>query len=422
MNLRDRLNAHFKKNPDDVPPEPPHEGDSRTRLKLERLLRVTRPEGSEWATADPVPIERALPGEVVDTPAGPAFRIVRSYAPDTPWGRVRLGDYLGLDRTALARLGGDPRLSGLAPESLRFIDTETTGLAGGTGTYAFLIGVGEWKDDSVTVTQYLLRDFDEEPAVLSAFAGHLEPPAGLVTFNGKSFDLPLLETRRVMNRADGAWLDLPHFDLLHPSRRIWKLRLVQCALARLEAGVLGVERENDIDGAQIPQVYFDYLRSGDARELARVVEHNRFDILSMFALLAHAVTLYHDAPDDLPAPDLFSLGRLHHGHGDRETGREIMSRAVDSGMEENQEAQALWHMAKAHRMAGEHDRAAEVWRRLVDLMPEDPSACVELAKHHEHRTGDLEQALEWVQRAKRAAGDLPELEHREARIRRKMGG
>jgi tetratricopeptide (TPR) repeat protein len=199
------------------------------------------------------------------------------------------------------------------------------------------------------------------------------------------------------------------------------MRLVQCALQRLEQHVLGVEREGDIEGGDIPQVYFDYLRSGDARELARVVEHNRLDILSMVALLAHAVALYRETPADLPAPDLFSLGRIRHGHGDREAGRECMSRAVDSGLEEGQEAQALWLMARAHRQAGEFEQAVAAWQRLVALVPEDPQAYVELAKHHEHRTGDLAQALEWVRRARRAAGESPDLDRRETRIRRRLG-
>ncbi len=473
MDLRDRLNAHFKKSAPRAPEPAPEPKE--TRRRLERLLRAVSGEAAAEEPApevssdagdpaagaereagggrpahaideeivgrarrtgaedpcpdlrDPLPVERAVPGEEFPTPRGRAFRIVRRWPIDTAWGGVRFREFLDVDRAALARLGKDPRLADVPLEGFRFVDTETTGLAGGTGTYAFLVGVGEVRRDEVVLTQYLLRDFEEEGALLHALGGHFEPPAGLVSFNGKAFDLPLLETRRVMNRADGCWIELPHFDLLHPARRIWKLRLVQCALTRLEAGVLGVEREADIEGSRIPEVYFDYLRSGDARELARVVEHNRLDILSMVALLAHAVSLYgrpEEHADRLPPSDLFSLGRLHHVQGDRDRGREVMDRAVRSGLEESQEAQVLWLMAKAHRQAGEWERAVEAWERLVSLAPDDPAPYVELAKHYEHRGNRLDLALEWVARAKQSAGasgvGLAALEHREARLRKKL--
>lgn len=432
MNLRDRLNAQFRTPSNPVSrPVDPAESPGATRARLDRLFQPGRNEtGEPEATRDPLPIEAALPGEVVSTPAGPVYRIERRMPLTTGWGQVRLGDVCGLDAGALIGLGRDRRFGVLAAGQLRFLDTETTGLAGGTGTYPFLIGGARVEEDDLVVTQWLLREFSEEAAALRLFGDWLAPPCGLVTFNGKSFDLPLLETRRVMNRVDGGWLELPHFDLLHPARRIWKMRLARCPLTRLERVVLGYERENDIDGALIPQVYFDYQRTGDARELARVVEHNRLDIVSMVALLAHAVKLYgapHEHADQLPAPDLFSLGKLHHGDGNRTLGRDCMETAVRSGLEDVQEAAALHQMARAHRQAGEHERAAEVWQRLTQIAPEDPVAYIELAKHHEHNTGDWAAALTWVEKALRTpAGEDPDgqaaLAHRAARLRRKQTG
>src|SRR5207302_806542 len=148
---------------------------------------------------------------------------------------------------------------GLAAERPLFLDTETTGLAGGPGTYAFLVGAGWIEGDAFVVTQHFMRDLDEEPALLAALAPLLERAGGVVTFNGSGFDLPLLETRFVLARR--RWpATLPHLDLLRPSRRVWTGCLDDCRLGTLERDVLGLSREEDVPGAVIPSLYFDWLR------------------------------------------------------------------------------------------------------------------------------------------------------------------
>src|SRR5207245_11750591 len=196
----------------------------------------------------------------------------------------------------------------LAAYLLIFLVTETTGLAGGTGTYAFLVGAGWIEGDVFVVAQHFMRDLDEEPALLAALAPLLERAGGVVTFNGAGFDLPLLETRFVLARR--RWpATLPHLDLLRPSRRVWTGCFDDCRLGTLERDVLGLAREEDVPGALIPSLYFDWLRRRRAAPLARVFAHNRDDVLSLAALVGWFGVALGAAPA-LRAEEWAGLGRL----------------------------------------------------------------------------------------------------------------
>src|SRR5438309_10017883 len=272
---------------------------------LRRIIRRIETRRPPRAAAEP--IERVVGGEVVDTGAGSLLVVRREYPLAHRHGRVPLD---GVRRAPLdvlarvARVEGD----GLAAERLLFLDTETTGLAGGTGTYAFLVGAGWVEGDTFVVTQHFMRDLDEEPALLAALAPLLERASGVVTFNGAGFDLPLLETRFILARR--RWPPaLAHLDLLRPSRRVWSARFADCRLATLEREVLGLLREDDVPGAVIPGLYFEFLRSRRAAPLARVFAHNRDDVLSLVALLGwFGRALLGDA--HLQAEELAGLARL----------------------------------------------------------------------------------------------------------------
>src|SRR6202140_1174071 len=175
------------------------------------------------------------------------------------------------------------------PEKWLFLDTETTGLSGGTGTYAFLIGLAWWDAGGLQVEQLFLRDFSEEHSLLHELAARLAERPVLVTFNGKSFDWPLLENRFTMTRAIKVPQLAAHLDLLHPARALWKLRLGSVRLVELERHVLDAERPgwhrgDDVASALIPQFYFDYLRGGTTDPLAGVVKHNQMDLRGLAAL------------------------------------------------------------------------------------------------------------------------------------------
>src|SRR5438309_4805441 len=223
---------------------------------LRRIIRRIETRRPPRVAAEP--IERVVGGEVVDTGAGSLLVVRREYPLTHRHGRVPLD---GVRRAPLdvlarvARVEGD----GLAAERLLFLDTETTGLAGGTGTYAFLVGAGWIEDDRFVVVQHFMRDLDEEAALLAALAPLLERASALVTFNGSGFDVPLLETRFILGRR--RWpAALLHLDLMHPARRVWAARFVDCRLSTLEREVLGHRRENDVPGSVIPSLYFDFLR------------------------------------------------------------------------------------------------------------------------------------------------------------------
>ena len=190
-----------------------------------------------------------------------------------------------------------------------FLDTETTGLAGGAGTAAFLIGVGWVEGERFHVRQYFMRDYHEEAALLHGLADELARFESLVTFNGKMFDVPLLDARFRLNRARFPLGDAPHLDLLHPARRLWKARLESCRLQSLEAALMGLRRHGDIPGEEIPQIYFDFVRRRDARKLARVFDHNRQDIVSLAALAVLACQWVEEGCAE-DARDVYSLARV----------------------------------------------------------------------------------------------------------------
>jgi len=255
----------------------------------------------------PQPIEEVLGGELVDTGEGTLLVVRREFPLSHRHGRQTLGAVLEapLDLLSTVARAEHPVED---TRGLLFLDAETTGLAGGTGTYAFLVGAAWLEDDRLVLTQHFMRDFDEEPALLAALGPLLERASGLVTFNGATFDLPLLETRFLMTRR--RWpATLTHLDLLRPARRVWTSCLADCRLATLEREVVGVVREDDIAGGLIPSLYFDFLRSRRAAPLGRVLAHNRDDVLTLVGLLGwfgKALT----SREELSAAELGGLGRL----------------------------------------------------------------------------------------------------------------
>src|SRR5438445_5756541 len=209
------------------------------------------------------------------------------------------------------------------PEKWLFLDTESTGLAGGTGTYAFLIGLAWWDAGGLQAEQFFMRDFAEEHSVLQELSQRVAERPVLVTFNGKSFDWPLLENRFTMTRSIAVPKLAAHLDLLHPARALWKLRLGSVRLVELERHVLdaprlGWHRENDVSSALIPQFYFDYLRGGPAEPLAAVVRHNQMDLRGLAALFGKINGLLSEQTDaavEIESLDLLGLSRFFQRRG-----------------------------------------------------------------------------------------------------------
>ncbi len=288
------------------------------------------------------------------------------------------------------------------PSKWLFLDTETTGLAGGTGTYAFLIGLAWWDAGALQVEQFFMRDFGEEHAILHEVAARLAERPVLVTFNGKAFDWPLLENRFTMTRSIAVPRLAAHLDLLHPARALWKLRLGSVRLVELERHVLdaarlGWHRQDDVLAALIPQHYFDYLRGGPAEPLAAVVRHNQMDLRGLAALVGKIdALLASDDGGDVESLDLFGLSRFLQRRGESQRAHSACTQAIDLGLPGEYAGQARRELALLAKRRGEHERAAALWHELVKDQRNGAHACEQLAAYYERKKKDFERALEFA--------------------------
>jgi hypothetical protein len=293
------------------------------------------------------------------------------------------------------------------PEKWLFLDTETTGLAGGTGTYAFLIGLAWWDAGGLQVEQLFMRDFAEEHSVLCQLAARLAERPVLVTFNGKTFDWPLLENRFRMTRSIPVPNLAAHLDLLHPARALWKFRLGTVRLTDLERDVLnpallGWCRQGDVSSKFIPQFYFDYLRGGPPEPLLGVARHNQMDLRGLAALFGKINAMLAeetDADDELHSLDLFGLSKFLHRRGDKGRAQITCAQAVDLGLPVEFHSRAQYDLALMAKRKGEHERAAELWHEILADSADAIHACEQLAIHYEKRVQDYERALEFAHRA-----------------------
>ena len=310
-----------------------------------------------------------------------------------------------LSRTRDENISQRTRAALADPENWLFLDTETTGLAGGTGTYAFLIGMAWWDAGGLQVEQLFLRDFSEEHSLLQAVAEHVAERPVLVTFNGKTFDWPLLENRFTMTRAIRVPQLAAHLDLLHPARALWRLRLGSVRLVELERHVLdarrlGWHREDDVTSSLIPQYYFDYLRGGTAQPLAGVVKHNQMDLRGLAALFGKINSLLESRENgfgETDSLDLFGLSKFLHRRGEKELAQSACAQALDAGLPAEFLSQATRELALMAKRRGELERAAGLWHELVNNPQETVLACEQLAMHYERHARDFARAMEFAQ-------------------------
>jgi len=312
-----------------------------------------------------------------------------------------------LSRTRDESLSRKTRTALEDPTKWLFLDTETTGLAGGTGTYAFLIGLGWWDAGGLQVEQLFMRDFTEEHSILQELSTRVVERPVLVTFNGKSFDWPLLENRFTMTRSIAAPKLAAHLDLLHPARALWKLRLRSVRLAELERHVLdaprlGWHRENDVASALIPQFYFDYLRGGPAAPLAGVVRHNQMDLRGLAALFGKINTLLSepaDSANEIESLDLFGLSRFLQRRGDADRAHSACAQALAIGLPAEFRPKARRDLALMAKHRGEHERAVEIWLDMVADLHEGIHACEQLAIYYERHAKDPAKAAQFAKLA-----------------------
>ena len=362
-----------------------------------------RQERGEPTSARPAPprhrIEEWVAGVEVQTSEGACFVSETRYPLEHLHGQVRVGSLLEHRPSALRLLLGEDEDLEADFYGLAFLDTETTGLAGGTGTYAFLVGIGRFEDGEFVVRQYFMRDIPEEPAMLALVGRTLSECRGLVTFNGRAFDWPLLETRFAMNRQPPPLTDPCHLDLLLPARRLWRRRLKSCAHSSLEEHVLLVRRSSDdVPGWAIPGLYRDFLLWGRAEPLRQVFYHNAHDILSLATLAASlCATLSEPLQALRHGEDLYSLAQRREAAGDLASARELYEQCLRCQLGWEERREAMHRLARLYRRLGRLEDAVTLWRELA--RGKDVEACIALAKYYEHTAHDLARAHQLARRA-----------------------
>ncbi len=392
--------------------------------KLRRMHKKTSPASQpQKSLPDLAP---SLGGEEIAGSEGSFWRIKKQLPGDLRHGPYRLGEIAKLDFSRIS-LWERTSKGEFNPADLVFLDTETTGLAGGTGTAAFLVGMGFWEGERFRLEQYLMRDFPEEPAMLQEISEVLGPKKILITFNGRSFDWPLLQTRFTlarMHKEIPAWEE--HWDLLFWARRLWRKKLSSCSLTSLERNILNFFREGDIPGWEIPQRYFEFVRSGRGELLRDICEHNVWDILSMVGILLHLFGEKYSQAKRVECPrEAIALGRLHEKNGRGNSPEDYYLQAIKKGNKQVR-VEALKNLALYFKKQQNWEKARETWISLLEIQENSILARVELAKIYEHRLPDLSKALQmtmqalvfaWHEGWERAAA---ELDYRRKRLERKL--
>jgi len=296
-------------------------------------------------------------------------------------------------RETVMLMQGDDMPEAFDPERILYLDTETTGLMG-AGTVAFEVGLGWQESGKFHVRQLVMRDYPEERFLLEEIVRVAENFDVVCSFNGKTFDLPLLRNRFIMNRIRTNCLDKPHIDLLHIARRVWKLRLRHCNLTNLEEALLGIPRVDDLPGAQVPERFFSYLKTGDFTLLDDVLDHNEQDIVSLQNLLCHMCRMYENPEQLRFDEDVYSMGvaldRFHHA----EEARRCYELAGGS-----MHAASQSRLAQSYRKSGERDEAVRIWQGMIARREGGIAPYVELAKHYEHVQKDYAAAMDVVRKA-----------------------
>jgi uncharacterized protein YprB with RNaseH-like and TPR domain len=395
-------------------------------VDLDRLRQIVRagpePARRRESTADPVAgghtgpdlgtMGAILGGQPIETEGGSCLLVERCYEAGRHHGRMRVADCVVEDGESLRLLDRrlpPARAAGPGEPRVVFLDLETTGLSGGAGTVAFLVGCGWFDNGAFKTRQFVLGSFVAERALLAAVADFIDPASLIVTYNGKTFDLPVMETRWLFHRMDPPFERKQHFDMLHPARRLWGGRRLtegpagdegRCSLGALERRVVGFEREGDVAGFEIPSRYFGFLRTGDPRPLAAVLEHNRLDLVSLAAIVARATRLVRGgASACADAAESLAVGKVLDRANRPDAAAACYRRAAaDRGAIAR--AEALSRLATLRRRQGRFAEAAEAWRLVAALEGAGPGlealqarALEALAIHHEHRAGDLTAAL-----------------------------
>jgi uncharacterized protein len=370
------------------------------RARLHNMGILHSPPASAPKPESAPPIEQLVPGTWCDVDGVRCFRAERSYPLSFRHGNRQLIEVGTIPSHSWSPFIHPADGQELDVRRAVFLDTETTGLARGPATYMFMVGIGRVQGEQFHLHQYFMPDYASEEGLLDLLSRDLLGREGLITFNGRCFDWPLLETRYLLNRRALPLAPTPHLDLLPLARRLWRRRLLSCSLSSLEANLLGVRRnENDVPGALIPQIYQDYVDQNRTEPMANVFYHNALDILSMVSLAITAGSTLGalDNPVGAPETDFLALGKLFNRLGRPREALQAMQLAVEHSPDGVETALAYQHWSQMFKQLGQWDEAVAIWEAQLD--GKDIYPYLELAKYYEHRLRDIDLAIQVVQQA-----------------------
>ena len=370
--------------------------------RIDKKYADPKPQRVAPSPRPPIPTpEDYLTGQDVETELGRHFETEKLYERHRRHGSIGIADLEDLPGDLLQPISSG-LIADVPPSKWCFLDTETTGLAGGSGTYAFLVGVGRITPEGFRVRQFFMRDFGEEASQLSALHEHLKSFEVLITYNGRTYDQPLLETRFRMVRQRPPFAALEHLDLLFGARRLWNLRFDSCRLVDLESQILGVERQGDLPGELIPYVYFEYLRTQEIFKLLPIFHHNAMDILTLACLTAIVPRAF-QAPEQAEfahGAEMVGLARWWRQAEQHEKALALFRQALDRMLPDELLFRTMWDIAAIEKKLGRQHAALPV---LTDLAacgnPWRAAAFIELAKYYEHRERNYPMALEMTRNA-----------------------
>jgi uncharacterized protein YprB with RNaseH-like and TPR domain len=366
-----------------------------TKEKLQRLIKLTEKK--------PGPRSPRHQPEIPPAAAEPFQVFENSYGLQVRYGRTVLGSGLEVKGEVLSFLGRSAEFEPLDLASALIIDLETTGLAGGTGTVPFLVGMGFYRDGLFRVVQYFLHDLAEEGAMIKELDHFFQEMdfRSIITYNGRAFDLPILETRFILHRQRLSLAGLPHLDFLFAARGLWKHKHENCRLFHLAREVVRADRSEDIPSAEIPLRYFEYIRSGDFSLIEPILYHNQEDILSLLGLIITGATLSAEGRQEefisemADAMDLYGLGNMLARAGQREQSARLFQRALEGRLTEEVALRAKKKLSYHYKKEGKWEEAVAIWQEMTSQ--NQISSYRELAIHYEHREKNYEEAIRIVE-------------------------
>ena len=407
-----------------------------TREKLEKLIRLTQEQKTAPPPTSSVPPAPSTPPSTsaLEKQIQEPFRIFEnSYPLGTRYGQIEIAAGLRIEGQVLACLSQDEAFTELDLSTALFIDLETTGLSGGTGVVPFLVGLGFYREDSFRIVQFFLGDLAEEERMVSELSRFFREMdfQSVVTFNGKAFDLPLLETRFILYRTPFHLGSLPHLDFLFPARSLWRHKLASCRLFHLAREIVLTDRAEDIPSAEIPWRYFQYLQSGNFGWIEPIIYHNEEDLLSLLGVvIAGAAVIAEDESFcPLDAMDFFGAGKIFERIGDMEKSINFFQRALNGRLTDEVSLEARRRLSLYFKRNGELEKAVPLWQEMAasrQVTSHVLFSLRELAMYFEHHLKDYEQAKRVSEEGLACALEIAsrrfqqDFEYRLARLRRKL--